>query len=86
MYYKTYPSASYLILVLHSISLSYGSYTCTTEFILVFRILFVYYGTYTCTKVPVGTTHSLYGGTRRYYWTYIYITELILILPIWKYP
>ena len=29
-YYKTYVSSSYLILVLHSISLSYGTYTCFT--------------------------------------------------------
>ena len=29
-YYRTYTSNSYLILVLQSISLSYGSYTCTT--------------------------------------------------------
>ena len=72
MYYRTYFSASYLILVLRSLSLSYGSSTCTTEFILVFRILSLYYGAYTCimdfirvlhnliyftdTRVPVGTT------------------------------
>ena len=31
-------------------------------------------------------TDSLYGSTRRYYWTYTYFTELILILPIRKYP
>ena len=29
---------------------------------------------------------SLYGGTRRYHWTYTFITELILNLLIQEYP
>ena len=47
-YYKTYTGTLYLILVLRSISWSYGTYTCITELILVFQILYFYYRTYTC--------------------------------------
>ena len=46
-YYKTFTGTSYLILVLRSVSWSYGTYTCITELILVFRILFLYFGSYT---------------------------------------
>ena len=70
-YYKTYTGTSYLILVLRSISWSYGTYTCIIKLILVFQILYLYYKTYTYftnTGVPVGTT------------------ELILILLIREYP
>ena len=47
-YYKTYTGTSYLILVLRSISWSYGT-------ILVLLNLFLYFKSYSCTKVPVGT-------------------------------
>ena len=78
----------------------YGTYICLTEHILILRILYLCYRTYSCISDLIRVlqnlylyksirkyyTYSLYGGTRRYYWTYIYITELILILPIRKYP
>ena len=40
-YYKTYTGTSYLILILRSISWSYGTYTCIIELILVFQILYL---------------------------------------------
>ena len=68
----------------------------TTGLILILQNLYLYYQygstrryykDFTCTKVPVGSTQVHYTevpiGT---YWTYTYITELILILPIQKYP
>ena len=48
-----------ILLVLRSISWSYGTYTGISEHILVFRILYMYYKTYTCLIVtggPIGTT------------------------------
>ena len=46
-YYKTYTGTSYLILVLRSVSWSYGTYTCITELILVFWIFVLYFKSYT---------------------------------------
>ena len=40
-YYKTYTATSYLILVLRSISWSYGTYTSIIELIFVFQILYL---------------------------------------------
>ena len=85
MSYGSYTCITELILVLRILFLYFGSYTCITDLILVLRILYLCYRAYSGTKVPVGT-NSLYRGTRRYYWTYTYITELILNLPIRKYP
>ena len=101
----TYSCILDLILVLQSIYLSYGSYTCITEHVLVLQILYLFYRAYSCTSNLIQSlfwytstrmyyTDSLYGGTRRYHWTYTYFTdtgvlvgttELVLILPIRKY-
>ena len=89
--YRTYSCISVLIFVIRSIFLYFGSYTYVMELILVFRILYLYYGAYSCTSDLIRSlflyksthryyTDSLYRGTRRYYWSYTYITELILIL------
>ena len=59
-YYKTYTGTSYIILVLRSISWSYGTYTCITEFILVFQILSWYYRTYTCISDLIHVLQNLY--------------------------
>ena len=55
-----YRDTWYLVLVLQSLSLYYGSSTCTTEFILVFRILSLYYGAYTCISDFIHVFHNLY--------------------------
>ena len=75
-YYRNYISTLYLILVLQSLSLSYGSSTCTTEFILVFRIISWYYGACTCISDFIHVLQNLY----MYFRSYMYITELILVL------
>ena len=91
LYFGSYSCISDLILVLQILYLSYGSYTCVTELILVFQILYLYYETYSCTLDLIRSlfwykstrryyTNSLYGGIRRYCWTYTCITELIFIL------
>ena len=59
-YCKTYTGTSYIILVLRSISWSYGTYTCITEFILVFQILSWYYSTYTCISDLIHVLQNLY--------------------------
>ena len=68
----------YLILVLQSISLSYGSYTCITELILVLRILFLYFGSYTCLTDLILVLRSLF----LYFGSYSCILDLILVLWI----
>ena len=77
-YYRTYFSTSYLILVVQSLSLSYGSSTCTIVFILVFRILSRYYGAYTCILDFIHVLQNLY----MYFRSYTCLTEYILFLRI----
>ena len=60
----------------------YGTCTCLTDLILMLQNLFIYFGSYTCIIDLIRSlfwykstrryyTDSLYGGTRRHYWTYI---------------
>ena len=77
-YYKTYTGTSYLILVLRSISWSYGTYTCIIELILVFQILYLYYRTYTCILDLMLVLQSIYLS----YGSYTCVTELILVFQI----
>ena len=75
-----------LILVLRNLYWSYGTYTGPTELIFVYRTysyltdlilvlenLLLYFG-YKSTR-RCYRTDSLYGGTRRYHWTYTYLTD-----------
>ena len=55
-----------LILVFWIFYLSYRAYTCTSDLI---QSLFWYKSTRRY------YTDSLYGGTRRYHWTYTYLTD-----------
>ena len=77
-YYKTYTGTWYIILVLRSISWSYGTYTCITKLILVFRILSWYYGAYTCISDFIHVLQNLY----MYFRSYACLTEYILVLRI----
>ena len=66
-YYKTYTGTSYLILVLRSISWSYGSYSCAK----------VPIGTMSRNRsgsyhIQGQITDLLYGSNRSYDWTYTY--------------
>ena len=65
-YYRTYTCTSYLILVLRSISLSYGYYTCIIELILIFQILYLYYGSYTCITDLIFVFQNLFLCYRTY--------------------
>ena len=78
MYYRTYTYTSYLILVLRSISLFYGSYTCITEHMLGLRILYLFYRAYSCISDLILVLRSIYLS----YGTYTCITEHILVLRI----
>ena len=75
LYYKVYPGLTELILVLHSLFLSFG-YRSTRR----------YYRTFCWYKSTrrYYRTDSLYRGTRRYYRTYTYscISDLILVFRI----
>ena len=73
-----YRDTLHLVLVLQSLSLSYGSSTCTKEFILVFRILSWYYGEYTCISDFIHVLQNLY----MYFRSYTCISEYILVLRI----
>ena len=97
LFYRTYSCISDLIRVLRNLYMYFRSYTCLTEHILFLRILYLHYGICTCLTDLIRSllvynrtrryyTDSLYGSTRRYDWTYTYITELILIFPIREYP
>ena len=77
-YYRTYIGTSYLILVLRSISWSYGTYTCITELILVFQILYLYYGTYACISDLILVLQNIY----MYFRSYTCFTKHILVLQI----
>ena len=65
-----------------------GSYTCLTKHILILQIFYLSYRAYTYLTGLILVLRSLYlyKSTRRYYWTYTDFTELIPLLPIWKYP
>ena len=67
-----------ILLVLRSISWSYGTYTGISEHIPAFRILYVYYRTYTCISDLIHVLQNLYLS----YGTYTGLTEHILILWI----
>ena len=56
------------------------------EHVLVLRILYLFYREYSCTSDLIQSlfwykstrryyTDSLYGGTRKYHWTYTYFTD-----------
>ena len=86
LYYGAYPCLTDLVLVLQNLFLYFRSYTCITELIHVFQILYMSYRAYTGLTDLMRSlfwyksTHryyvdSLYGGTRRYYWTYTYFTD-----------
>ena len=98
MYYGTYTCLTEHILILRVLYLHYGICTCLTDLILVLQNIFLYFGSYSELILVQSTrryyTDSLYGGTRRYHWTYTYFTGtgvpvgttgLILILPIREY-
>ena len=88
--YITYTCISDLTCILWNLYLSYGTYSCVqdlflsyrsyfgvTEPILVFRILFFCEGTRRYDKSEhIKIIDSLYGNTRRYYWTYIILQDL----------
>ena len=72
--FRTYPKTNKFIGLYHNHIRTYAYSDLPSELpsLFLFRSTRRYY------------TDSLYGCTRRYYWTYTYITELILILPIRK--
>ena len=80
MYFGFYTCIIELILVLRNVYLYIGAHPCISDLIRVLRNLYLYKSTHRY------YTYSLYGDTRRYYWTYFYFTELVLMLPIRKYP
>ena len=53
--------------------LVYMTYSYLTDLILVLQNLLLYFG-YRSTR-RYYRTDSLYGGTRRYHWTYTYLTD-----------
>ena len=67
-----------ILLVLRSISWSYGTYTNISEHIPVFRNLYVYYKTYTCISDLIHVLQNLYLS----YGTYTGLMEHILTLRI----
>ena len=65
-YYKTCTGTSYLILVLRSISWSYGTYIGISELILVLRNLYWSYRTYTGLMEHMLVLRSIYLSYRSY--------------------
>ena len=68
----------YLVLVLQSISLSYGSCTGITELILDLQILYLSYKSYSCLTDLIFELHDLLLSYR----SYTCVTELILVFRI----
>ena len=73
MYLRSYTCLTEHILILRILYLSYKTYTGLTELILVLQNLFLYFGCGSTRRYY--RTDSLYKGTRRYHWTYTYLTD-----------
>ena len=71
--YGTYTGISEHILVLRNLYCSYETYTYLTDLILVLQNLLLYFRYRSTRRYYI--TDSLYGGTRRYHWTYSYFID-----------